>query len=332
MNRITLSYGGGGSLTHKLITELFAKAFKNEYLDELDDSAVFGLDRGKYAYTTDSYVVDPIFFPGGDIGKLAVCGTVNDLASCGAEPKFLTAGFILEEGLPFDTLEKIVASMGKEARAQNVKIVAGDTKVVPKGKADKVFINTSGLGVVKKRLKAESVRPGDKILINGPIAQHGLSILLSRESFGFGSSIKSDCNSLWPIVELLLSAGLDIRFMRDATRGGISAVANEVAQKSGYSLRLFEKSIPIEPQVRHLCEILGLEPLDIANEGKMLFFVSGRDTDRALEVLKKHPLGKKASVIGVVAEDKKARVLLKTGVGGEKVLGFPVQEPIPRIC
>lgn len=332
MDKITLSYGAGGSLTQKLILELFARAFKNEYLDELDDSAVFDLDSGKYAYTTDSYVVDPVFFPGGNIGKLAVCGTANDLASCGAEPKFITAGFILEEGLPFDILEKVVRSMGKEARRQNIKIVAGDTKVVPKGKADKVFINSSGIGAVKKFLKAGDIRQGDKILINGPVAQHGLSILLSRENFGYSSSVKSDCNSLWPIVELLLSAGIDIHFMRDATRGGVSAVANEVAQKSGYSLRLFERSVPIEPQVRHLCDILGLEPLDIANEGKMLFFVGTRDSDRALKLLKKHPLGRKAAIIGEVEKDKKARVMLETVIGGKKVLGFPVQEPIPRIC
>jgi hydrogenase expression/formation protein HypE len=332
MDRITLSYGSGGSLTHKLITELFAKAFNNEFLDDLDDSAVFDLNRGIYAYTTDSYVVDPIFFPGGDIGKLAVCGTVNDLASCAAEPKFLTAGFILEEGLPFEVLKNIVASMSKEAKSQNVKIVAGDTKVVPHGKADKVFINTSGVGVVKKRLNTRDIRPGDKILINGPIAQHGLSILLAREKFSYRSSIKSDCNSLWPIVKLLLRAGVDIHFMRDPTRGGISAVANEVVQKSGYSLRLFENRIPVAPQVRHLSEILGLELLDIANEGKMLFFISDRDSDKALKILKKHPLGKRAAIIGEVLEDKKARVNLKTSVGGEKVLGFPMTEPIPRIC
>ncbi len=332
MDRITLSYGSGGSLTHKLITQVFAKAFNNECLDELDDSAVFGLNKGQYAYTTDSYVVDPIFFPGADIGKMAVCGTVNDLASCGAEPKFLTAGFILEEGLDFKTLEKIVASMSKEAKKQNVKIISGDTKVVPRGKADKIFINTSGIGVVRKEVNMAKIVPGDKILINGTIAEHGLSILTSREKFSYKGMIKSDCNSLWPVVQYLLQVDIEIRFMRDPTRGGISAVLNEVAEKTGRSLLLHEENIPVKPGVRHLSEILGLELLDIANEGKMLFFVSARDAGKAVKALQKHPLGKKAAIIGEVLKDKKSRVYLETSIGGKKVIGFPMTEPIPRIC
>ncbi len=332
MDKITLSYGSGGSLTHKLITEIFASAFKNEYLDEMDDAAVFSLGRAEYAYTTDSYVIDPIFFPGGDIGKLAVCGTVNDLASCAAAPKYLTAGFILEEGLSFDDLKRIVASMAKEARAQNVLIVTGDTKVVPRGKCDKVFINTSGLGVVQKRLKTSLIRPGDAILINGPIAQHGLSILLAREKFAYQARIKSDCNSLWPIVKLLLQAGIDIHFMRDPTRGGISAATNEIAGACGYSLVLEEEKIPVASSCRNLSEMLGLELLDIANEGKMLFFVASRDSDEALRILRSHPLGRDAAAIGEVTGDKNAKVHLKTSLGGSKVLGMPVSEPIPRIC
>lgn len=331
-DNITLSYGSGGSLTHKLITEIFVAAFKNEYLGEMDDSAVLGLDQGAHAYTTDSYVVDPIFFPGGDIGKLAVCGTVNDLASCAAEPKYMTAGFICEEGLSFEVLKKVVASMAKEAKAQNVKIVAGDTKVVPKGKADKVFINTSGLGIVRKRIGIKDIHPKDKILINGCVAQHGLSILMAREKFAYRGPIKSDCNSLWSIVKLLLRADVDIHFMRDPTRGGIAAVANEVALASGHSLVFFEDKIPSLPAVRHLSDILGLELLDIANEGKMLFFVSDRDAERAVKILKKHPYGKEAALIGEVTADKKAKVTLKTAVGGEKIVGFPMTEPIPRIC
>lgn len=332
MDKITLSYGSGGVLTHKLVTEVFAAAFKNEYLDELDDSAVFDLGAGTYAYTTDSYVIDPIFFPGGDIGKLAVCGTINDLASCAAEPKFLTAGFILEEGFAFRDLEKIVSSMAKEAKAQRVKIVAGDTKVVPRGKADKVFINTSGIGVVKKRLKPSLIKPGDTILINGAIAQHGLSILLSREKFSYKTAIKSDCNSLSGIVKLLLQKGIDVHFMRDATRGGISAATNEIAGLCGYSLILEEKLIPVTAPCRNLSDILGLELLDIANEGKMLFFVAARDSAKARRLLKSSRLGQEAAIIGEVLKEKKGRVYLKTALGGEKTLSSPLQEPIPRIC
>lgn len=332
MDKITLSYGSGGVLTHKLVTEVFAAAFKNEYLDELDDSAIFDLGKGTYAYTTDSYVIDPIFFPGGDIGKLAVCGTMNDLASCAAEPKFLTAGFILEEGFAFRDLEKIVLSMAKEAKTQRVKIVAGDTKVVPRGKTDKVFINTSGIGTVQKRLAASMIKPGDMVLINGPIAQHGLSILLSREKFNYHAAIKSDCNSLWCIVKLLLQNCIDVHFMRDATRGGVSAATNEIADLCGYSLILEEKRIPVTAPCRNLADILGLELLDIANEGKMLFFVSARDSAKALRLLKSSRLGKEAAIIGSVLKEKNGRVYLKTILGGEKALSSPLTEPIPRIC
>ncbi|HQP91514.1 MAG TPA: hydrogenase expression/formation protein HypE, partial [Candidatus Omnitrophota bacterium] len=219
MKKITLSHGSGGSLTHRLIQDIFARAFKNEYLDKLDDSALLDLKKGNYAYTTDSFVVDPLFFPGGDIGKLSVCGVINDLASCAARPLFMTCGFIIEEGLPLNDLRRIASSMAKEARKNNLKIVAGDTKVVPKGKADKIFINCSGVGIVEKKVGMGMIRPGDKVLINGDIARHGLSILLGREGFSYESSLESDCNSLWEIVELLIKGDVDVRFMRDPTRG-----------------------------------------------------------------------------------------------------------------
>lgn len=332
MDKITLSCGGGGTLTQQLIGDVFASAFSNEYLDALDDAAVFGLPKGAYAMTTDSFVVDPLFFPGGDIGKLAVCGTINDLAACAAEPKYITAGFILEEGLSVETLKKVVLSMAREAGRQGVLIVAGDTKVVPRGKADKVFINTTGLGLVKKPLKARGIRPGDAILINGPIAQHGLSVLLAREKFSYKTGIKSDCNSLWDIVKSLLQANIEIRFMRDATRGGVAAVTNEIAVASGHALLLDERKIPVTNSCRHLSEILGLELLDIANEGKMVFFVSHRDAAKALKVLKSRPQGKNAALIGEVLAERKPRVYLKTAVGGRKILSMPMTEPIPRIC
>jgi len=244
----------------------------------------------------------------------------------------MTAGFILEEGLSFKVLGDIVASMAQEARRQNVLLVAGDTKVVPRGKADKIFINTTGLGAVKKRLKVSAIRPQDKILINGPIAQHGLSILLAREKFSYSGQIKSDCNSLWPIVKLLLRENIDVHFMRDPTRGGVSAVTNEVAGASGYSLRLFEKDIPVDAPCKDLSEILGLELLDIANEGKMIFFIAEEDAARALKLIKTSPLGHEASIIGEVLKERRSKVYLKTSIGGEKILSLPIQEPIPRIC
>lgn len=332
MDKITLSYGGGGALTHELITGLFIAAFKNQYLEQLDDAAVLALKKGVYAMTTDSFVVDPIFFSGGDIGKMAVCGTVNDLASCGAEPLYLTAGFILEEGLPYEVLRKVVFSMAREAKKAGVQIVAGDTKVVPRGKADKIFINTAGIGLVHRRLRVKQIKTGDKILINGPVAQHGLSILLSREKFTYEASIKSDCNSLWPVVKFLLEANVDIHFMRDPTRGGVSAATNEIAQACGWSFLLKEEQIPVTASCRHLSEILGLELLDIANEGKMIFFVGASSADKALKILKKHPLGRQAAIIGEVLDERKPRVFLETSIGGRKILGMPMQEPIPRIC
>jgi hydrogenase expression/formation protein HypE len=332
MDKITLSYGSGGPLTHQLVAGLFALAFKNQYLAELDDAATIHLGAGEIALTTDSFVVDPIFFPGGDIGKLAVCGTINDLASCAAQPKYLTAGFILEEGLPFKILERIVVSMAREAKKQGVLIVAGDTKVVPRGKADKIFINTSGLGVIQRRLKADHIKPGDKILINGAIAQHGLSILLAREKFTYKARVESDCNSLWGIVKSLLKTKTDIHFMRDPTRGGVSAATNEIAEASGYSLLLKEKEIPLSAPCRALSEILGLEPLDIANEGKMLIFVAGHEAASALRVLKAQPQGKNSAIIGEVLSEKKQKVYLETFLGGRHVLGSPMTEPIPRIC
>ncbi|MDD5019801.1 MAG: hydrogenase expression/formation protein HypE [Candidatus Omnitrophica bacterium] len=329
---ISLSHGSGGALTRKLVHEIFAAAFDNAYLRKLDDASVVTLAGGRYAMTTDSFVVDPIVFPGGDIGKLAVCGTVNDLASCGAEPKYLSASFVIEEGFALGSLRTIVSSMAREAREQKTAIVTGDTKVVPRGKADKLFINTTGIGFVHKLLDTKKIRPGDKILINGPVAQHGLSILASRQGFEGRTSIKSDCKSLWGIVKLLLQEHVDVHFMRDPTRGGVSAAANEIAQSCGFSLALLEKRIPATASCRSLCEILGLEPLDIANEGKMLFFVGESDAPKALRLLRSVPSCRQAALIGEVLSEKKSKVYLETSAGGSRVLGMPVTDAIPRIC
>jgi hydrogenase expression/formation protein HypE len=329
---ISLSHGSGGSLTQQLTSELFLPAFDNAFLRKLDDASMLSLSAGSYAMTTDSFVVDPIFFPGGDIGKLAVCGTVNDLASCGAEPKYLSASFVIEEGLALDILKAIVLSMAREARDQKAAIVTGDTKVVPRGKADKIFINTTGIGLVHKLLDVKKIRPGDKILINGPIAQHGLSILASRQGFEGKTPIKSDCKSLWGIVKLLLQDHVDVHFMRDPTRGGVSATTNEIAQSCGFSLALFEKRIPVTAPCKSLCEILGLEALDIANEGKMLIVVGEQDATRALKLLKSVPSARQAALIGEVLSEKRSKVYLETVAGGSRILGMPVTEAIPRIC
>ncbi|MFA5039393.1 MAG: hydrogenase expression/formation protein HypE [Candidatus Omnitrophota bacterium] len=332
MEHITLSHGSGGSLTQKLVRDVFFSRFNNIFLRASDDAAALPAMDGRLAMTTDSFVVDPIIFPGGDIGKLAVCGTVNDLASCAAEPMYFSVSFILEEGLGFDVLEKIAGSMAREARACGVSVVTGDTKVVPRGKADRIFINTTGIGKIHKTLTSCLIRPSDKILVNGPVGQHGLSVLSAREKLPLASSLKSDCKSLWGIVKLLLQHHIDIHFMRDPTRGGISAAANEIAQSCGYSLAFYEKKVPVTASCRSLSELLGLEILEIANEGKMLFFVPEAQANRALKILTSIPSCRQAALIGEVLPEKKSKVYLKTSSGGSRILGMPVAEPIPRIC
>lgn len=332
MKTIALACGSGGQLTQELISSVFVKAFHNPQIDAMDDAGFLSLKRGEYAFSTDSYVIDPIFFPGADIGKLAVCGTLNDLASCGARPLYLSCGFILEEGLLFRDLERVVSSMAREAKQQGVTIVTGDTKVVPRGKADKIFINTSGIGTVEHKVRASRIRPQDQLLVSGNVGEHGLSVLLAREAFSFKGRIKSDCNSLWNIVELLLQEGIDIHFMRDPTRGGLSAATNEIAGLCGHSMVLHEEKIPVSVSCRQLSDILGLEILDIANEGKMLFILAPQQAQKALSILRSHPLGKDASIIGEVLAETSSKVFLKTSIGGEKILSSPMSEPIPRIC
>lgn len=319
-------------MTQSLIRDMFASRFDNIFLRSMDDAASLPLKPGQYAMTTDSFVVDPIFFPGGDIGKLSVCGTVNDLASCAAEPAYFSVSFIIEEGLALNTLEKVVVSMAREADSVNVKIVTGDTKVVPHGKADKIFINTTGVGRILKPLNFNKIRAGDKIIINGPIAQHGLSVLAARQKFVTGTPLKSDCKSLWSIVKLLLQNKVDLHFMRDPTRGGVSAAANEIAQGCGLSLVFFEKNIPLTAPCRSLSEILGIDVLEIANEGKMLFFVAPASAAKALKLLRAFPGCSQASIIGEVIAEKKPKVYLRTVSGGSRVVGMPVAEAVPRIC
>lgn len=332
--RITMAHGAGGKATHTLIEALFVEAFANPLLERLEDQAVFPVSAGRMALTTDSFVVSPLFFPGGCIGDLAVNGTVNDLAVGGARPLYLTAGFILEEGLSIAELRRIVEAMAVAARAAGVSIVAGDTKVVQRGKADGCFVNTAGVGTVLDgvELGAASVRPGDAVLVSGPIGDHGVAIMLTREDLGIASSIESDTAALWPLVSALLESGCPVRCMRDATRGGVATILNEVAGAAGVSVVADESAVPVRPEVRGACELLGLDPLYVACEGRMVAFVDGAFAEAALQAMRSHPLGVDAALIGRVTAEPPGLVLLKTQFGGTRIVDMLVGDPLPRIC
>ncbi|RLB75274.1 MAG: hydrogenase expression/formation protein HypE, partial [Deltaproteobacteria bacterium] len=306
----------------------------NEFLSMMDDSAVLPPINSTIAMTTDSYVVDPIFFPGGDIGSLAVHGTINDLCMQGATPLYITAGLILEEGFPLEDLERIANSMGKAALKAGVKIVAGDTKVVPRGHADKIFINTSGIGIIPEGLDvgAHNARPGDLILINGPIADHGVTILTKREGLDFEGNLFSDSAPLNLLVSQVLKASIEIHVLRDPTRGGIASALNEIAQESRVGIELFEEQIPVRKEVQSACEILGLDPLYIANEGKAIIFLAEKEADNILKILRKNEHGREAAIIGRVTESNPGSVILKTRVGGTRIVTMLTGEQLPRIC
>jgi len=326
MKKITLAYGGGGEETNKLIKDIFYKNFSNEILESAEDAAVVNIN-GKTAFTTDSFTIDPIFFKGGNIGKLSIAGTCNDLAMMGAKPKFLSASFIIEEGFEFSDLEKIVKSMSNELNKIGAKIVCGDTKVVPKGAVDKIFINTTGIGeVVKDSISVHNLKVGDKILVSRDIGRHGSVVLAKR--FGVDSEIKSDCKVLWDEVKALIDAGIEIKAMRDATRGGLSAVLNEWAEASEVGIEIEEEKIPISDEVLGLCEIFGFEPMDLANEGTFIVTVDSKDSQKALEILKN--FNSSVSIIGEVIEGK--RVTLKTEYGSKRYIDLPKGELLPRIC
>jgi hydrogenase expression/formation protein HypE len=333
-DKILLSHGSGGKQTNSLISDLFIKYFNNSILSEMNDSAQLTLSGNKIAFTTDSFVVNPIFFNGGNIGKLAICGTVNDIAMSGAKPLFLSCAFIIEEGFEINKLEEIVKSMAEEAEKAGVKIVAGDTKVVEKGSADGVFINTTGIGVVQDgiNIKACNARPGDVVIVNGTLGDHGITIMCERNGLGFEGDIKSDCASLSGLVETMLEACMDIHVLRDATRGGAAAVLNEIAQASNVSIKLNEKSIPVSTEILGVCEFLGLDPLYIANEGKLCAFVPEGHATKVLEAMRKHPLGVNSAIIGKVIEDDRNRVYIDTVVGGQRIVDMPSGQQLPRIC
>ncbi|MFH1548559.1 MAG: hydrogenase expression/formation protein HypE [Candidatus Omnitrophota bacterium] len=337
ISRILLAYGDGGKLTHQLINNLFKKKFNNKILNELGDSAVIQLPlckNSKLAFTTDSYVVNPLFFPGGDIGKLAICGTINDLAVTGAIPLYISCGFIIEEGLEYEILEKITESMAKIAKQENVKIVTGDVKVVEKNSADKLFINTSGIGIIKQNIKISNKKivAGDKVIISGAIGEHGLAILNARGGFDFKSNVKSDCASLCSLIKKMLAVSKNIKFMRDPTRGGLATTLNEIVDVQSFGILVNEESVPIKKEIRAMCEILGFDPLYMANEGKVVAVVSKKDADVILKAMKRHPLGRNSQIIGEIINTPKRKVIVKTKIGGTRIIEMPASSQLPRIC
>jgi hydrogenase expression/formation protein HypE len=333
--RITLAHGAGGKATHTLIDALFLEAFRNPLLEAMEDQAVLNVGGARIAFTTDSYVVSPLFFPGGDIGDLAVNGTVNDLAMSGARPLYLSCGFILEEGFPVADLERIAASMASAAQAAGVSIVTGDTKVVQKGKADGCFINTAGVGVLERPLElgAHLCRPGDAILVSGPIGDHGVTVMLARGDLEIESDVVSDTAPLHGLVAALLDAVPNgVRAMRDATRGGVATILNEMAKASNVAVILEEDKVPVRPEVNGACEILGIDPLYVACEGRFVVVVDGHAADDALAALRGQPGGEGAAIVGRIKDDPPGLVLLKTSFGGTRIVDMLVGDPLPRIC
>ena len=332
--QVLLAHGGGGRLMHELIGKLIVPVFGNPILKAQHDASVFAVGGQRLAFTTDSYVVRPLFFPGGNVGAMAVHGTVNDLAMAGARPLYLSAGFIIEEGLPMETLWKVVHSMQRAAEASGVAIITGDTKVVDKGKGDGLFINTSGVGVVEHSLVIgpQSVQPGDVILINGDVGRHGMAIMAVREGLEFESTIESDSAPVAEVVLQMLRAGIDIHCLRDLTRGGLTSVLNEISEAANRVIQVEEKLIPVRGDVRAACEILGLDALSVACEGRFAAFVPERDAPKALEILAAHPSSAGACRIGCVGEESAAKVLLRSTLGAQRILDMFSGEQLPRIC
>lgn len=334
--RILLGHGSGGKLTHELIETLFVKHFSNPVLDRQTDAALLEVPAGRLAFTTDAFVVDPVFFPGGDIGKLSVCGTVNDVAVSGAKPMYLSAAFIIEEGLEFDALEKIVISMAQEAKNAGVSIVTGDTKVVNKNHCDKVFITTTGIGILNEdRLnisEGKDIIPGDKIIVNGSIGDHGMAIMSARNQIKLSVSLQSDCACLNGLIEAGLSKSSQIRFMRDATRGGLGTVITELCANKDFGIRIDEDTLRIKEGVRGMCELLGFDPLYVANEGKVVMVVGADEAEAVLDELKKHPYGIESSIVGEIVAEHPGKAWLKTSIGGNRIIDMLAGEQLPRIC
>ncbi|MBE3091429.1 MAG: hydrogenase expression/formation protein HypE [Candidatus Atribacteria bacterium] len=333
-DKILLSHGSGGKLSFNLIKKLFLSNFNNPYLERLDDGAVLNIEGLKLAYTTDSYTVDPLFFKGGNIGELAVYGTVNDLAMCGATPKYLSCSFIIEEGFSLSLLEKIVLSMREASAVARVDIVTGDTKVVNRGAADKIFINTSGVGIVKEgvNISGSNAKVGDVVMINGPIGSHGIAVLSEREGLKFETEIKSDTAPLSSLVADMLEVSKDIHVLRDPTRGGLSTTLNEIALSSKVDIEISEGDIPIQEEVRAACEILGYDPLYLANEGKLVAFIPLEIAPDMLKKMKENKYGKESKIIGRVVKKSEGKVYLNTAIGGKRIVDMLTGEQLPRIC
>lgn len=332
--KVDLSHGGGGRAMAQLVEELFKHHFDNAALRQGNDQAVLLAPPGRLAVSTDCHVVKPLFFPGGDIGSLAVHGTINDVAMCGARPLYLAAGFILEEGFPLADLQRIVASMAAAAQQAGVPVVTGDTKVIERGNGDGVFITTTGIGVVPNgvEISGERAEPGCAVLVNGPIGDHGIAVLSQRENLQFATSIQSDSAALHGLVAAMLAAAPDIRCLRDPTRGGLAATLNELARQAGVGIAIDEAAIPVKPEVQAACEILGLDPLYVANEGKLLCICPAEAAGRVLAAMRAHPLGREAAVIGEVIADEHCFVQMATAFGGRRIVDWPLGEQLPRIC
>ena len=333
-DKVLLAHGGGGTLSQQLIQKIFFSQFDNEVLNIHHDSAMFNLNGARLAFTTDSYVVQPIFFPGGNIGDLAVNGTVNDLSVSGAKPMYISAGFIIEEGFEIEELWKIVLSMKEAAKKAGVKIVTGDTKVVDHGKGDKIFINTSGIGIIEPEINIspKNCEEDDAIILSGKIAEHGIAIMSARAGLEFETTIESDSAPLNDLISTVLNRSKNIHVMRDPTRGGIASALNEIAQSSGKGIHIWENKIPVSEEVTGACEILGLDPLYIANEGKVLLFVPDSESSGVLETMKNHPLGRDSSIIGKVTNSDPGLVIMKTLIGSSRIVDMISGEQLPRIC
>ena len=333
-DKILLDHGSGGRISHNLINSVMLPIFDNAILSQLNDGAIFHIKGRRFAFSTDTYVVDPIFFPGGNIGDLAINGTVNDVAMCGATPLNLSIGLIVEEGFPMTDLKKILKQTGIAAEKAGVKVVTGDTKVVPKGAADKIFINTSGIGLIPKNVNIAShkARPGDKIILSGTIADHGITVLTQREGMLFDSSVTSDTAALNHMVKRMLSVCSDIHVFRDPTRGGVGTALNEIADKSKVGVRIYEDRIPVKNEVAGMCELLGFDPLYIANEGKLLAFVKPDCTEDVLAATKEDEFGRDACIIGEAVSDYPGKVYMQTRIGGTRIVDMLAGEQLPRIC
>jgi hydrogenase expression/formation protein HypE len=333
-DKVMLDHGAGGRMSHSLIADIMLPVFDNPVLSQLDDGAILDIGGMRIAFSTDTFTVDPIFFPGGNIGDLAVNGTVNDIAMCGANPLFLSVGLLIEEGFPMEEFKRILRAMGNAADAAGVKVITGDTKVVPKGAADRIFINTSGLGLIPEGVEISCQRaiPGDRIIMSGGIAEHGMTVLTRRAGMSFESSIVSDTAPLNHMVGRMLSASRDIHVLRDPTRGGVGTTLNEIAQSSRVGIVIYEDRIPLNPQVEALCELMGLDPLYIANEGKLVAIVGKDHVKEVFSAMKGDRCGREAAIIGEVVAENPGSVLMKTKIGGTRIVDMLTGEPLPRIC